>query len=94
MKYKSTITQRTPTSTVCDYVSEYGMHQISIVCTETGRMALMTRFKHERLWHVMGGYNGDVQMRIECHDGPKTKFIKSTAFELAQRWVDDGLCYL
>ena len=94
MKYKTTITQRTPTSTVCHYVSEYGMHQISIVCTETKRSALMTRFKHERLWSVRGGYAGDVQMRVECHDGPKTEFMKTTAFELAQRWVDDGICYL
>jgi hypothetical protein len=42
----------------------------------------------------MGGYAADLRMNVTCSDGPKTQFLKSTAIELANRWVDNGDCYL
>jgi hypothetical protein len=76
------------------YTSKYGMTQISIRSDDTDRVALLTRFEGQRTWSVMGGYAADLRMTVTCYDGLKTKFLKSTAIELANRWVDHGDCYL
>ena len=80
--------------TMSTYVSKYGMTQISIRSDETDRVALLTRFEGQRTWTVMGGYESSLKMTVTCYDGLKTRFLKSTAIELANRWVDDGDCYL
>lgn len=81
-------------NTISTYTSPYGMQQITVTSEETGRKALMTRFKHDRTWAVRCGYLNDVQLHIAGHDGQKTQFLKATALELANRWVDDGYCFL
>ena len=80
--------------TMSTYVSKHGMTQISIRSDETDRVALLTRFEGQRTWTVMGGYESSLKMTVTCYDGLKTRFLKSTAIELANRWVDDGDCYL
>ena len=65
--------------------------KILISDDETGRAAVLTRFKYCRLWSVNGGHVGDEVFRIICRDGDQGYFLRKKAIYIGHRWVYEGI---
>ena len=65
--------------------------KILISDDETGRAAVLTRFKFRRLWSVNGGNVGDEFFEIACQDEDQGYFLRNEAIQIGRRWVYEGI---
>ena len=68
------------------------MEQISVTVEGYTERALLTRFAGERTWSVRGAVYD--QFDVECHDGAKIRFTRSTALRLAEQFIRTGRDFL